>query len=131
MELVTLTVTNECLLSRAFSHSISGRTGDFRDAVRNRDEGCAISNAVNPGKWRNRWGGLQAAHVFPLERGSEFQAMGGDRWITDGESLAQKLNSAQNGMILDSAIHSLFDSFSIAIDVDVSATTLNFATCMG
>lgn len=120
--------TNDGLVPRAFSHSISGSTSAFKEAVRERDEGCAIFNAVNKLKRDGEWKAFEAAHIFPLERGSDFAAMGGDRWITDcdGESVAAKLNSPQNGMILHSSIDKHFDSFTVGIDVDVSLTTFNF-----
>lgn len=128
-QVVRLRMTTECPVPRALSHSTTtGRISSFEEAVRKRDEGCAIAGTVNRGKAVGRWIGYHAAHIFPAEQGSEFIAMEGCCWITDVEESGQELNSPQNGMIMNSYADTAFNQYVLGIDVDVRIMTLNSIT---
>ncbi|KAL1964480.1 hypothetical protein VTN77DRAFT_6906 [Rasamsonia byssochlamydoides] len=61
-------MSDEPLVARVISHSISGREDSFRDGVRARDGKCVVSGAVNIRAAWNIWSGFEACHVFPLEK---------------------------------------------------------------
>lgn len=70
---------------------------------------------IDLGSWR----GFEAAHIFPLAYLHHWDANNFGSFIsiesTDGESI----NSVQNGLLLESAIHSMFDGCEILINPDV------------
>jgi len=62
---------------------------------------------------------LKRAHIFPLAYEDHWRNDGYDRWITVPLASGGSINSVQNGLLLDSAIHQLFDSYSFSINPDV------------
>ncbi len=83
--------------------------------MRERDVRCVIS-----GFKTFSWIALEAAHVFPLAHASHWDINNYGRWITDDPS--GSINSVQNGILLRSDIHQLFDSFAFSINPDVGDT---------
>jgi hypothetical protein len=65
------------------------------------------------------WTGFEAAHIFPLAYEGHWTEHGYDRWITIPPKKGGTINSVQNGLLLESAIHQLFDSYSLSINPDV------------
>ena len=64
---------------------------------------------------------LHAAHIFPLAYEDIWISGNYQRWITEtsSSSSASKINSVQNGLLLESGVHSLFDSYGFSINPDV------------
>jgi len=124
VNIVSLQVNNEPYVDRVISHSVTGRDDIFRERLRLRDSGCVISGKRNRLVHRGIWAGFEAAHVWPLHKGQEWINQGIYRWITDADPLdpdqGARMNSPQNGMILDASLHALFDKYLIGVDPDVS-----------
>jgi predicted restriction endonuclease len=115
-------LTDEPFITRILSHTISGRDGAFRTAVRERDKKCVISGFVNHSVRisRNDWSSFEAAHIFPLAAESIFTSNNLSRWITNKASTGDSgINSVQNGLLLASHVHQLFDQYLISIHPDV------------
>jgi HNH endonuclease len=112
-------MNNEPWLVRTISQATGTRVQSFCDTVRERDRRCVISGERAPGAHINRWTGFEAAHVFPLAYEDHWRNNGYDRWITIPPAKGAGINSVQNGLLLDSAIHQLFDSYSFSINPDV------------
>ena len=103
------------------SHATGTRVKSFCDAVRSRDRRCVISREKAVMAHFDDWTGFEAAHIFPLAYEGHWTEHGYDRWIEippEKESEGTT-NSVQNGMLLRSDIHQLFDSYSLSINPDV------------
>ncbi|KAI5791713.1 HNH endonuclease-domain-containing protein [Peziza echinospora] len=117
-----ISVNSEPWVQRLRSCNVSGREEPFENGVRLRDRKCVISGVVNP---RSRvengvWAGFEAAHIFPLHAE--------DLWInnhydTNGVS---KINSIQNGMLLQASIHQMFDQYMVSVNPDDSYKVIVF-----
>jgi len=110
-------------VQRLPSHkNVSGREDAFRNGIRARDGKCAISGVVNGNAFRDCWASFEAAHIFPLEKESLWIQYNFGRYITDMDDNTgvSKINSLQNGFILGSDIHSLFDQYLLSVNPDVS-----------
>jgi hypothetical protein len=105
---------------RLISTSSSTRVGGFRDAVRNRDRRCLITG-IEAEDERGDWSGFEAAHVFPLAYEGYWQEHDFSRWITIPSVRGGSINSVQNGILLRSDIHQLFDMYNLSINPDVSS----------
>ena len=70
---------------------------------------------------------LHAAHVFPQARELEWNAAGYSNWITDNNPTdligANKIYSPQNGLLLYTGVHSLFDIYALAVNPNVRSNT--------
>jgi hypothetical protein len=68
---------------------------------------------------------MEAAHIFPLAYEAEWNAKNYGRWINIPPAIVSvgSINSVQNGMLLESAIHALFDSYLVSINPDVCMTS--------
>lgn len=112
-------VNNEPWLVRTISHTTGTRVKSFCDAVRSRDRRCLISGEKAVGAYLDDWTGFEAAHIFPLAYEGHWTEHGYDRWITIRPESGGTINSVQNGMLLNSAIHQLFDNYNLSINPDV------------
>ena len=104
------------------------RVKAFSDAVRSRDNRCAISG--RPVAYVNDtffYSGFQAAHVFPLAYEQHWIDQNLSRWITHEPKKGGSINSAQNGLLLSNDIHQLFDDYSLSINPDVCISVLHQA----
>lgn len=95
------------------------RVSSFRDAVRQRDQRCIITGQQIFARFDD-WVALKAAHVFPLAHQSHWNTHNYDRWITIPAPSGGSINSVQNGILMLSHIHILFDNYRISINPDVS-----------
>jgi hypothetical protein len=115
-------VSDEQWVHCIISHSVSGREDAFRDGIRARDNKCVISGRVhrNPHIWTS----FEVVHVFPLEKESLWIQFNYGRWTTDMDDTngVSKINSLQNGLLLQSNIHQLFDQYLISVNPDVSSS---------
>jgi hypothetical protein len=69
----------------------------------------------------DRWDGFEAAHIFPTAYEGYWKDHGYDHWITipPKNDKGGTINSVQNGMLLESAVHQLFDQYILSINPDV------------
>jgi hypothetical protein len=77
-----------------------------------------ISGVINLEVYLDNWNGFEAAHVFPLASESLFVSEGYSSLINLLHSPA--INSPQNGLLLASHVHRLFDQFLISVNPYVS-----------
>ncbi|KAF1812075.1 hypothetical protein P152DRAFT_397944 [Eremomyces bilateralis CBS 781.70] len=112
-------VNNEPWLVRTISCASGSRAAAFTEAVRSRDRRCIISGAnVYTFDGVDFWNGFEAAHVFPLAYEGYWVERGYGRWITMQPTIGGSINSVQNGMLLASDIHQLFDAYDFSINPD-------------
>ncbi|KAK2829876.1 hypothetical protein FQN49_007167 [Arthroderma sp. PD_2] len=110
----TVEVSNERYYPRTLSLSSTSRDSTFTHDVRQRDGRCVISGDVNMDAGRNAWVGFQAAHVFPLALSDIFASHGFLGTISDSRGV----NSPNNGLLLRSDIHQLWDGYYLAVNPD-------------
>jgi hypothetical protein len=84
-----------------------------------RDRRCVISGTEAVGADVGFWTGFGAAHVFPLAYEGHWIAHNYSRWITIPPEKGESIHSVQNGMLLRSDVHQLFDSYALSINPDV------------
>jgi hypothetical protein len=94
------------------------RVQSFRDAVRSRDRQCVISKEVAP-SGAFQWWGFEAAHIFPLAYEGYWKQHNFGRWISLQPERGGSINSVQNGLLLRSDIHQLFDGYAFSINPNV------------
>ncbi|KAK9361217.1 hypothetical protein V1504DRAFT_96707 [Lipomyces starkeyi] len=115
----TMYITAEPCIARMYSSSVTGRNEQFKTQVRERDGKCVITGSVNSRAYKGLWRGFEAAHVFPLRSEDIFIAQGLSRWITNRvDDRDTGINSCQNGLLMLSHIHRLFDGFEFSINPD-------------
>ena len=115
-------VTDEPWIHRLISRNVSGREDASGQGIRARDGKCVISGLVNTASYRGFWIGFEAAHIFPLENESYWIQYNYDRYITDmgGTVGASKINSLQNGFVMQGTVHGLFNQYLISANPDVN-----------
>ena len=111
---------------RTISVQTGTRVQSFRDAVRSRDRRCVVSGRRVIGAEFGKWNGFQAAHIFPLAYEGHWREHNFSRWITLPPTTGDNINSVQNGLLLTNTLHSLFDTYDFAINVDVCISNLEF-----
>lgn len=74
---------------------------------------------VVPGSDINEWLGFEAAHIFPLAYEQHWKEQNFSRWINIPASNGDNINSKQNGLLLRSDIHQLFDLYRVSINPEV------------
>ena len=115
-------MSDEPWAARLISHNISGRDDLFPVGVRDRDGKCVVSGRINNAAQYGIWAAYEAAHVFPLEHESIWIHNNYGRWITDMDDAVgiSKINSVQNGLLIERGLHSLFDQYLFSVNPDVS-----------
>jgi hypothetical protein len=110
-------LSNELLLSRALSLETGTRVQAFRDAVRLRDRRCVITGEeyLDDDNWR----GFESTHIFPLAYEQYWTDHNYSRWISIIPDRGAAINSVQNGLLLRSDLHMLFDFYDFSINPDV------------
>jgi hypothetical protein len=112
-------INNETPLTRTISLQTGTRIEAFRDAVRLRDRRCIITGEEVLGAQYGRWQGFEAAHIFPLAYEQHWNSQGYSRWLSIIPDTGGSINSVQNGMLLENAIHLFFDTYEFSINPDV------------
>ena len=116
VRLGTVRVTDEAWFARVVSFSESGQEDSFCTRVRQRDGRCVISGDINLLAPWDIWDGLQAAHIFPLER-AQYNL---GRWIRNIDpTTGVSKNSIQNGLLISATLHGCFDQYMFSINPDV------------
>lgn len=114
-------INNEIILTRTISVTTGTRTRGFTNQVRQRDGRCVVTKEENPLAAAEFWTGFEAAHMFPLAYEQYWIDQNFSRWITIPESRGGPINSVQNGLLLRSDIHQLFNTYLFSINPDVSS----------
>ena len=104
------------------------RTSGFRQAVRKRDGKCIVTGLGEINAATGHWAGLEAAHVFPLALEKYWIRNDYAQYIDIIPRTGGPMNSVQNGLLLDRALHTLFDAKSWSINPDVCFASVLFAT---
>ena len=112
-------------LARCTSHSVLGREDSFRNGVRARDKKCFITGVDNFEYLLDDWTAVHATHVFPLGHESLWVQRDYGRWITNmnGEG-GSRIDSVQNGLLMNESFHTRFDQYQFSINADVSVSEL-------
>lgn len=113
-----LTINNEPWLVRTISVATGSRLGSFRDSVRERDGRCVVTGHDQLARMGD-WTSYDAAHIFPLAYQAHWSDHNFSRWITIAPESGSAINSVQNGLLLRSHIHALFDNYHLSINPDV------------
>ena len=67
---------------------------------------------------RGGWGGFGATHIFPLEKEDPLWTQGGfGRWMGGHTDDGPKINSLQNGMLLQTTVYQLFNQYLVSVRV--------------
>ena len=113
----SVTITDETPLLR-LSLPKPATIESFRDAVRERDQGCVLTGRMARS---GSWTGLEAAHIFPLAYEGYWNDCGFSNCITfPGATKSDgTINSQQNGILLNSTAHAFFADYCLTIDPDV------------
>ena len=120
-------VNDEPCLIRTISLGTGTRVQYFRDAVRSRDRRCVISGKEATGADSDYWVGFEAAHIFPLAYEQHWLDHNYSRWISLSPEKGGKINSLQNGLLLKSDIHQMYDNYGFSINPDVCISNLTFS----
>jgi hypothetical protein len=96
------------------------------NAVRLRDRRCVITGEEVVNAHLDNWLGFEAAHIFPLAYERHWTDYNYGRWISIIPDTGGCINSVQNGLLLRSDIHQLFDFYDFSINPDVCTYTLHF-----
>ena len=91
----------------------------FRNAVRFRDRRCIITGQEARAS-NDVWRGLEAAHIFPLAYEQHWTDNNYCRWVSIIPDIGGPINSVQNGLLLRSDVHQLFDFYDFSVNLDVS-----------
>ncbi|KAK9317226.1 hypothetical protein V1522DRAFT_438706 [Lipomyces starkeyi] len=103
LEIGTISITYEPCITRVFSSKESARTEKFRNQVRKRDGKCVAGT------------------------GQLFVDSGLHCWITNREGKSDSgIHSCQNGLLMQSSIHQVFDSFCFTINADDNYKIVSF-----
>ncbi|KAK9385248.1 hypothetical protein V1515DRAFT_617505 [Lipomyces mesembrius] len=95
--------------SATSSLSSSGRVKSFPAAVRERDRRCVITGVAMTQRelGQQRWTRYEAAHIFPNYNFRELVVL---------DECDGSVNSPQNGLLLQSHVHAMFDQYEISIN---------------
>lgn len=77
------------------------------------------NRVVALGAQYGNWRSFEAARIFPLAYEEHWRNNDFARWISSLPIAGASINSVQNGLLLRSNIHDLFDSYEISINPDV------------
>lgn len=113
-------MSDEVQLTRVHSIASGSRVQAFTEAVRARDGRCLVSKVENRRARFDFWTGFEAAHIFPLAYEHQWKENKFGRRITGSPSPGGSINSVQNGMLLRTDLHQLFDQYGFSINPDVS-----------
>ncbi len=120
-------ISDETPLTRMISQQTGTRTQAFCDAVRLRDQRCVITGTEYFDD--DNWTGFEAAHIFPLAHEQHWKNSNDDHWISIIPDIGGSINSVQNGILLRSDIHQLFDMYWFSINPDVFYNYCNGGKC--
>ena len=90
-------------MHRLVTFSESGREDAFRDGIRDRDRKCVFSGVENRLDSHGIWVGFEAAHSFPVQSESYWNANHYERFVTDMDNTTgvSKVHSCQKGFLMN------------------------------
>ncbi|KAG0128273.1 hypothetical protein HOY82DRAFT_622055 [Tuber indicum] len=119
---VSIQVSDEPWIYRSVSRYTCRQEDTLCREISNHDRKSVISGIVNPESsiQADNWAGFEVAHIFPLERESHWIQCNYGRWITDMDDApgTSKINSSQNGFLLQATVHQLFKQYLLSINPD-------------
>ena len=119
----SLTVNNEPWLFRTISVGPQAPAEEFIHAVRERDYRCVITGEPALSAEYGYWRGFTATPIFPVTHEQHWVTHGyGSRITIPGAR--RSISSVQNGMLLRTDIATLFESYDLSINPDVSMTSI-------
>ena len=127
----SITVTNEPWLVRAASPSTATQSGDFCQAIRERDRRCIMTGKGARSAAVGFWAGLETAHFFPPAYQRHWAEHNYGRCITIQPESGGSINSVQNGILLEATLHQLFESYIVSINPDVCIPSIAFRVPFG
>jgi len=113
-------VNNERIHARSLSlGSTVSRHDSFTNLVRERDGGCVVTKLRNTYAPTGIWDAFEAAHIVPLAFYDDVWRAGNfGRWITGLTPRGGKINSPQNGLLIQRSLHTLFNHYRFSINPD-------------
>lgn len=125
-------VSDEPWIPRRISYDMAPSEEGFSHEIQNRDRRCVISGRIisEANIQADNWIGFQAAHIFPPEQETHWVQHNYGRWITDihDTSGSSKIDSCQNGFLLDVGIHQTFNQYFISVNPDDNYKIVVFDT---
>lgn len=115
-----MTVTKKTPLVDKPAEGKGYREASFQKAVRERDGRCVISGLPALLGSQGNWASFEAAHIYPAAYLNEWVESKMCQNVTLPFEQAGSINSPENGMLLSSQIHALFDDLQISILPEVS-----------
>ena len=100
------------------SEGPAARTVTFRKGIRSRDQNCTLSGRVSRG-YTGRWSTFQAGHIFPVSYGAFWAKHKFSEWMPTEPARGGSINSLQNGLLMSTEIHELFDRYELSVNVNV------------
>jgi len=118
----SIRVSDEPWIYRLTSHIVTRREDRFRHEICHRDGKCVISGLSPPQGFLQAHNliGFEAVHIFPHEHESLWIQCDYQQWITDMDDAtgSSKINSAQNGFLLQKTVQQLFDQYLVSVNPD-------------
>ena len=115
-------VSNEPWVQRLSSHSTAAMDTRFEHEIRARDRKCVVSSRSNSEIHIQLeiWAGFDATYIIPPEHESLWIQSDNGQWIKNMDNVtgSLKINSAQNGFLLNSAAHEMFNQYLLAVNPD-------------
>ena len=118
-----LTLSDQLWLPRMSQVTTRAQDIAFVNAVRGRDRGCIITGQPAWHAEFGLWYGFKAVHLFPPEFQENWNDYNLVELIGNPEDT---INSAHNGILLESQMADLFEGYVISINPDVSITSTSF-----
>jgi hypothetical protein len=126
----TINVNDRLVVPRSPSRSTGTRLRSFKKRVRERDGRCVVSKVESNGLRGGFWIGFEAAHIVPIACGQLWRNNDFGNLITippPPPNEGDTINSVQNGLLLQSTIHQLFETYIFSINPDVSVSWIHFS----
>ncbi|TFL01329.1 hypothetical protein BDV98DRAFT_567916 [Pterulicium gracile] len=123
LDLNTLEITSEHHRPRNSSLNRSGSPGvaSFTSRVRERDRRCCISGTLVP---EDLFAPFRTSHIYPVAHTDTWNNRRLHEHILDDapeeEQGTSQINSVQNGLLLRTDLHDLWDLYFYGVDVDMS-----------
>ncbi|PUU82889.1 hypothetical protein B9Z19DRAFT_1040158 [Tuber borchii] len=118
----SIQVSDEPWIYRLTSYIVTRGQDRFLHEICNRDRKCVISGLSLPESVFRTYGLIffEAVHIFPREHQSLWNQNNYQQWVTDMDDAAgsSKINSAQNGFLLQPTVQQLFDQYLVSVNPD-------------
>lgn len=115
-------VSNEPWVQRLSSHNTAAMGTRFEHEIRARDRKCVVSGRSNSEIHiqLEMWVGYDATYIIPPEHEGLWIQSDNGQWIKNMDNVtgSLKINSAQNGFLLNSCAHEMFNQYLIAVNPD-------------